>query len=72
MLSLLRRLAKDEEAWPTLFKNSLTRTIAIHRRFSGPIIQEQASWIATDAPLVSSGLSIGERETTFEWMLKKQ
>ena len=49
MLSLLQGLAKDEGAWPALFKNSLTRTVAIHRRFSGPIIQEEVSWIATDA-----------------------
>ena len=49
MLSLLQRLAKYEEAWPTLFKNSLTRPIAIRRRFSAPRIQEEVSWIATDA-----------------------
>ena len=38
MLSLLQRLAKDEEAWETLFRNTLPRTIAINRRFSRPRI----------------------------------
>ena len=49
MLSLLQRLAKDEEAWGTLFRNTLHRTIAIRRRFLGPRIQEKVSWATTDA-----------------------
>ena len=34
MLSLLQSLARDTAVWPTLFQNKLTRTVALHRRFS--------------------------------------
>ena len=49
MMSLLKAIAKDEEACPTLFKNTLARAIAIRRRFPVPRIIEETSWIATDA-----------------------
>ena len=49
MMSLLQTLSKDEEAWSSLYKNTLVRTIAPHRRFSGPRIIEDVRWITTDA-----------------------
>ena len=49
MLSLLQDLARGESVWPTLCANSMNRTIALRRRFAGPRIIEEASWIATDA-----------------------
>ena len=49
MLSLLGNLSQDEVAWPTLFGNSLIRTVALSRRFPGPGILEEVSRITTDA-----------------------
>ena len=49
MLRLRKTLARGEEAWSTLFKNSMTRNLALHRRFSGTRISEEVSWITTDA-----------------------
>ena len=49
MLSLLRTLARGEAVWPTLFVNSLPTTLALRRRFSGPRVIEEVSWVTTDA-----------------------
>ena len=51
MLSLIQLVARDEVAWPTLFQNSIERTVASHHRFSGPRVQEEMSWLTTDATL---------------------
>ena len=49
MLSLVQHLTRDEVAWPTLFRNSLSRTVAPHQRFTGPRVLEEVSRITTDA-----------------------
>ena len=49
MVTLLQSLGRDETARPTLFQNTLIRTISIRRRFSAPRVIEEARWITTDA-----------------------
>ena len=54
MISLLQTLARDEVEWPTLFRNSSIRTVALHMRFPGPRIPEEVSWVTTDdAPRIT-------------------
>ena len=40
LVSLLQSIAKDREVWPTLFKNSTARAIALRRLVDGPRIAE--------------------------------
>ena len=49
MLTLLHALAKDDNVWPSLCKNSLSRALALHRRFAGPRVIEEVRWITSDA-----------------------
>lgn len=49
ILRLVDALATDVDVWPSLLHNKLVRAQALRRRFSGPMVIEEASWIATDA-----------------------
>ena len=64
MLSLIQLVEQDEAAWPTLSQNSIERTVALHHRFSGPRIQEEISWITTDAALKVIGV-VDWKDRTF-------
>ena len=57
MLSPLKALANDGDIWKTLFQNKLSRTLALRRRFPGPMIIDEVSWIATDAAPQAIGAS---------------
>ena len=64
MLSLSRDLANDEAVWLSLFSNSLARTLALHRRFSGPRVIEEVSSITTDDTPAIIGM-VGWRDRKF-------
>ena len=49
MISLLQSLGNGALVWPTLLRNKLERTCALHRRFPCPRIAEEVRWITTDA-----------------------
>ena len=49
MLSLIQLVTRGEIARPTLFQNSIERTVALHHRFPGPRVREEKRWLTTDA-----------------------
>ena len=63
MSTLLQSLAKDTELRPTLFQNKLNRTVALHRRFSGPRATEEVCGLTTDFSLSVIGSVNSENRT---------
>ena len=62
MLSLLHALAMGEEVWPTLFRDKLSRTVAMRRRSPGPRAIEKVRRITTDAtPWLIGTVDWGDR-----------
>ena len=49
MLGLIKSLAEGQQVWPPLFRNTLKRTLSVHRRFSGPRVSDEVVWMTTDA-----------------------